>query len=131
MKPRTLVHVLAVGVALVAALLPFYVELAVGIIDPPGGPGLTIQLAVLTVGVIGALIARFEPAGMARALTATAVAQALTAVISYMIEPRHPASPLLEVLGVHAMFIALFLGSAWLFRWAAREPRAGCMERVG
>ena len=128
MRTGTTVYVLAVGLALVTALLPFYVELAVGIIDPPGGPTLTIQFGVIAIGVIGALIARFEPEGMARALTATAVAQALVGVISLMVEPAHPASPPVEVLGVHAVFVALFLGSAWLFRWSARERRSAGME---
>ena len=38
---------------------------------------------VLVVGIIGAIIARFRPQGMARALFATALAQALVAVIAW------------------------------------------------
>lgn len=123
MMSRTIVYASAVALALVTALLPFYVELAVGIVDPPGGPTVTLGIGVMFIGIIGALIARFEPEGMARALIATAVAQALVAVVSLMVEPAHPASPPLEVLGVHAIFVVLFLGSARLFRQAARKER--------
>ena len=40
---------------------------------------------VLGVGVIGALIARFKPHGMARAMVAVAIAQALVVVIALII----------------------------------------------
>ena len=37
---------------------------------------------VLAVGIVGAIIARFQPDGMARALVATALAQMVVAVIA-------------------------------------------------
>ena len=64
---------------------------------------------------------------MARALFATALAQALVAVIA-LIAGKHQAavSSVSELLGLNGFFVALFLGSAWLFRNAAREqPPAG------
>ena len=91
---------------------------------------------VLAVGMIGAVIARFEPQGMARALLATALAQALVAVIALVARLGYPASPPLEILGLTGFFMALWIGSAWLFRKAAREfparehPPAG-EESVG
>lgn len=118
---KNIKYKLAVGLAIVAALFPFYVELAVGVIDPPGGPLLWMQLGVLAVGIIGAGIARFRPHGMARTLFAVAFAQALVAVIALIALPGHPASPPVEILGVNGLFVALFVGSALLFQRAANK----------
>ncbi len=60
------------------------------------------------------------PDGMARALFATALAQASVAVIALIIWKPPVTSGVLEVLGVNAFFVALFVGSALLFRYAAR-----------
>jgi hypothetical protein len=43
-----------------------------------------MYIGVLAVGIIGAIVARFRPHGMARALFATALAQALVAVIALL-----------------------------------------------
>jgi hypothetical protein len=51
--------------------------LASGIIGQDGDPANMMYFGVLAVGITGAVIARFRPAGMARALIAMALAQAL------------------------------------------------------
>ena len=61
------------------------------------------------------------PDGMARALFATALAQALVAVIALLAGLGSPWSPPVEILAVNGFFVALFVGSALLFRYAARE----------
>jgi hypothetical protein len=72
---------------------------------------------VLAVGIIGAIIARFQPHGMARALFATALAQALVAVIARIAGMQRASySSVSEILGLNGFFVALFVGSAWLFR---------------
>jgi hypothetical protein len=70
----------AVGVAVAAAFILVWMNLAVGIIGTEDNPANLMYGGVLAVGIIGALIARFQPDGMARALFATALAQALVAV---------------------------------------------------
>ena len=60
------------------------------------------------------------PAGIARALFATTLAQASVAVIALIIWKPPVTSGVLEVLGVNAFFVALFVGSALLFRYAGR-----------
>ena len=112
----------AVGVALAAAFILVWMNLAVGIIGTEDNPANLMYGGVLAVGIIGAIIARFQPRGMARALFATALAQALVAVIA-LIAGTHqsPISSVAEILGLNGIFVALFLGSAWLFRRAARE----------
>ena len=92
-----------------------------------------MYIGVLAVGIIGAIIARFRPHGMVRALIATALAQALVAVIALIAGLGYPASPPLEILGANGFFFALFVGSALLFRYAGRSScrgrRAGELTR--
>jgi len=127
MRKRKTAYRSAVGVALAATLILVWSMGAVGIIGVEGDRADLMYFGVLAVGLIGAVIARFRPHGMARALLATALAQALVAVIA-LIAGKHesPVTSVFELLGVNGFFIALFLGSAWLFRRAARkQPPAG------
>jgi hypothetical protein len=109
----------AVGVALAAAFILVWLSLGVGIIGADGDPANLMYFGVLAVGMIGAAIARFRPRGMTRALLATALAQALVAAIALIAGLGHPWSGPLEILALNGFFVALFVGSAWLFRRAA------------
>ncbi len=108
----------AVGVALAAAFLLVWVTGAVGITDSDAD---LMFLWVPAVGIIGAIIARFHPRGMARAMFAMALAQALVAMIALIagIVPAYNSA--FEILGITGFYVALFVGSALLFRRAARE----------
>jgi hypothetical protein len=112
----------AVGVALAAAFILVWTVGAVGVIGEDGDPADLMYGGVLAVGIIGAVIARFRPEGMARALLAMALAQALVAVIA-LIAGKHqaPISSVFEILGLNGFFVALFMGSAGLFRHAAHR----------
>jgi hypothetical protein len=120
-KARSNAYRMAVGLAVAAGLMLLWLMGAVGIIGVEGDPADLMYLGVLGVGAVGALVARFRPDGMARVLVATAVAQALVTVIA-LIAGKHqvPASSAFEIVGLNGFFIALFLGSAWLFRAAGR-----------
>lgn len=102
----------AVGVALVAAFILIWINLAVGIIGTEDNPANLIFGGVLAVGIIGAVIARLRPQGISRALVATALAQASVAMIPGL-EP--------EAVILTGLFTVTWLVSAWLFRKAARE----------
>ena len=110
----------AIGLAIAAALMLVWVSLGVGIIGKDGDPANLMYFGVLAVGIIGALVARLQPDGMARALVATALAQALVAAIALIARLGLPWSGPAEILALNGFFIALFAGSAWLFRRAAR-----------
>lgn len=110
----------AIGVALAAAFLLVWLSLGVGIIGADGDPANLMYFGVLAVGIAGAILARLRPLGMARALFATAVAQALVAAIALIAKLGLPWSPPAELVALNGFFIALFSGSAWLFRRAAR-----------
>jgi hypothetical protein len=120
-KAGNIAYRFAVGVALAAALLLVWINLAVGVIGTEDDPANSMYVGVIAVGIIGAIIARFRPPGMARALWATALAQALVAVIALIFGFGSSLSPPVEILALNGFFVALFVGSALLFRYAARE----------
>lgn len=110
----------AVGVAAVAALLLIWINLAVGIIGSENNPANLMYAGVLAIALAGTVVARGEPAGMARALMLTALAQALAGVVALATEagvtgenwPR-------DVIVLTGFFSTMWLGSAWLFRKSA------------
>jgi hypothetical protein len=110
----------AIGLALATAFLLVWLSLGVGIIGEDGDPANAMYFGVLAVGIAGAIIARLRPGGMARALFATALAQALVAAIALVAKLGLPYSPPAEILLLNGFFIAMFAASAWLFRRAAR-----------
>lgn len=105
------------GVAVVTGFLTVWVNLAVGMLGSEGNPANLLFGGVLLVGMVGALIARFRPQGMARAMAATAFAQGLMTV--YALVGGYP-----EVVLHIGFFIIPWLLSAGLFRKAAREATA-------
>jgi hypothetical protein len=112
---------LAVGVALAAAVILIWLSLGVGIIGQDGDPANSMYFGVLAVGVISAFIARFKPQGMARAMFATALAQALVAAIALFAglgrpwRLGRPWSGPAEIILLNGFFAAMFAASAWLF----------------
>ncbi|MFU0504875.1 hypothetical protein [Pseudaminobacter sp. NGMCC 1.201702] len=112
----------AVGLAIAAAFILVWLNLAVGIIGTEDNPANLMYGGVLAVGIIGAAIARFRPHGMARALIATALAQALVGVIALIAGFGSDAPSFPEaIVFLTGFFAALWLISAWLFRKAAQE----------
>jgi hypothetical protein len=119
---RNVIYRAAVSVAVVAAFILIWLSLAVGIIGSEDNPANLMYGGVLAVGIFGALIVRFQPHGMARALAATALAQALVGVTALIAGlgstgANWPGT----IVFLTGFFGALWLVSAWLFRKAARE----------
>lgn len=108
----------AVGVALTAAVLLLWANGAVGITDSAADP---VYAGVPAVGILGAIVARFQPFGMARAMFATALAQASVGVIALVAGMVPTYNSAFEILGITGFFAVLFVGSALLFREAARR----------
>ena len=111
----------AVGVALAAAFMLVWVNGAVGIIGSEDNLANLMYGGVLAVGIIGAVIARFRPRGMARAMLAASLAQTLICIVALIGGFGLPATGPLELVGLNGFFAGLWLLSAWLFRTAARE----------
>lgn len=106
----------AFAVAIAAGFLQVWVNLAVGIIGTENNPANLMFGGVLVVGIVGALIARFRPRGMARALMATALAQALVVAIALIAAIGFDSA----LVGLTGFFVAMWLISAALFQKSAR-----------
>lgn len=119
---------LALGVATLAALMLVWLSLGVGIIGQDGDRANAMYFGVIAIGLVGALVARFRSGGMARALIAMAVAQAAVALIALVGGLGRPYSGPLELTLLNGFFVAMFGGSAWLFRRAALgRPERGAV----
>jgi hypothetical protein len=111
----------AVGIALAAAFLLVWINLAVGVIGSEDNPANLMFYGVLAIGFLGAIIAELRPRGMARVLFAMALGQVLVPVIALIIWKPQVTSGVAGVLTLNGFFVVLFVGSALLFRNAARE----------
>ena len=101
----------AVGIAVAAGLALIWVNLAVGIIGNEENPANLVFAGILLIGLIGAILSGFSPAGMFRTLLTMAIAQIIVSAIT--------------ILGgwssffVNGFFAALWAVSALLFRRSA------------
>jgi hypothetical protein len=76
---------------------------------------------VIAVGIIGAMVARLQPLGMARTMYAMALTQGVITAIALMAGLGLPWSGPLEILALNGFFIVMFVVSARLFQRAAHE----------
>ena len=121
-KMGSVAYKFAVGLALASAFILVWLMGAVGVIGVEGDPFDLIYFGVILIGIVGAIIARFQPQGMARAMFVTAFAQALVVVIALMAGKHHsPVSSVAEIVLLNGFFVAMLQGSAKLFQNAARE----------
>jgi len=123
----------AVAVAVGAALFLVWGMAALGVVGIEGDPADLMFFGVLAIGIGGAIVARLQPDGMARAMFVTAAATVLVGVIALMLgKHRAEYSSVFEILGLTGMFATLFAGSAWLFRSAAgQQGRADSASQRG
>ena len=109
----------AVGLVLLAGCLIVGLNVAAGLIGiEDDDPANLLYVGVLAIGLIGALVARLQPRGMARASFATAAAQAVVGAIALRLP--NTASPL-QIVILHSFLVALFAGAGVLFGHAARS----------
>jgi hypothetical protein len=111
-KSRNLAYRSGAALAVVAAVLTFWVNGAVGMIGSEANSYNLLFGGVLLIALAGAIGARFQPAGMARAMVVAAIAQATVGAFGL------PADRLGGILSMG--FAGLWLLSAALFLKAAR-----------
>jgi hypothetical protein len=120
-QKTNLTYKLGAGLAVMSALFLIWMNLAVGLIGNEENPANLMYLAVLAVGLIGAGIARFQPRGMALAMFAMALAQALVAVIALAMGlHQYPGGSVAVIVNLNGFFVVLYVVSALLFRQAAK-----------
>ena len=115
----TTYYLLGVGAAVGAVLFLILAIGALGIIGD-GGRDDRMYLAVPAVLVLGTIVARLRAPEMSLVLLATAATQVLVTVVGLVAGVPEDAS-IVDILGINAMFAALFCLSAWLFRRAAEQ----------
>lgn len=121
-KSVDLVYRVATGFALFTGLFLIWVNAAVGIIGSESNPINLLYFGVIFVGMIGAIIARFQPNGMALTMFTMAIIQALIAAIALIGGfYQSPPGTVFHIIGVNGFFITLFVIAALLFRYARRE----------
>ena len=120
LKTQSGAYRLAFGVGLLGVFLLGWVSGAVGIIGSENNPVNLMYWAVPAVCLIGSLISRFKPRGMARTLFTAALVQFLVPVIALIISPEVSwgNAGVIGVFVVNSIFAALFAVSALLFRRA-------------
>ena len=114
---------LGLGLATATVLFLFFGIGALGIIGDGGRPD-RLYLAVFVTVAVGVVVARFRAAGMAVALGAAAAVQAIVTVVALVVYGGDEGVSVVDVVGVNALYVALFVVSAWLFLRAADSVRA-------
>lgn len=118
-KNRNAAYAVGAVVAAGAALLLFLVNGSVGFIGDEDNPVNFLFFGVITLALGGAIIVRFRPQGMARAMAVTAGGQVVTGALAVAMVPD-----IRGFLVGTAMFVPLWLLSSWLFARAARAEKA-------
>jgi hypothetical protein len=118
-KSKSLWYRAGAVLAVLTAFFLVWVNAAVGIIGEDHPVNLMFP-GVVFLGLAGAVVARFEAAGMARAMSVAAAAQALTPAAAWPIAPGMRGELMTpRVLILIGAFALLLAGSALLFRRAA------------
>ena len=106
--------------ALLGAFLLVWINGAVGIIASENNDANLWFAAVILVAIAGAILARFRPAGLSKAMVAAAAVQAGIAMIALATDAGAGEHPMwrAQLTGVTAMFLCIWLAAAWLFRAA-------------
>jgi hypothetical protein len=96
---------------------------ALGIIGA-GGEADRMYAGVLAVLVVGSAVVRLRASGMAFVLAATAGAQVLVTLIVFATgQHENEGASAVDILMINAMYVALWLAAAWLFRRSTDAPR--------
>lgn len=114
-------YTLAAAVALAAAFLLVWITGAVGIIGSENDDANLLFLGVVALALLGAMGSLFRANGMALAMAAAALAQALVPVLALTFWPQSASSVWApEVFALTGFFTGMWLLSAWLFRKSAQ-----------
>ena len=128
-RTGSLAYRAAVGLVLIVWFLTLWLNGAVGIIGSEDNSANVMYAGVIAIAIIGAVIARFRPGGMARAMIGAALALVAIAAIVLVTGwgSEEPVWPWPVVI-INGFMAALLVAAAMLFRYAAQEnARAGTL----
>ncbi len=111
----------ATGVAVTTALFLVWSNLAVGLIGSEDNAANWMFVGVLALGLLGAIITRFQSKGMSKVLFSMALAHLLISIVA-LLAGLHliPQSSIGKILGVNGFFAFLWIASGLLYRNAAK-----------
>ena len=128
-KFSTLLYKIAVGIALVSGFILIWINGAIGIIGAESNAFNLLYYLLILAGIIGALISRFKPEGLSYTMFFLAVAQTVLMISAFLSGMENiPESSVLEIVGVNAFFILLFVISGLLFFRAAKIATTNELE---
>jgi hypothetical protein len=108
------------AIALAAAFLLVWINLAVGIIGSENNPLNLMFFGVIAAALVGSIIGRFNAAGMARAMAVAATIQGLIGIGVFILGPgADEPTGALGFVALIEFFALMWLLSAWCFRRAA------------
>lgn len=122
-KAGTTAYKAAFGMGLAAGFFIIWLSGAVGIIGNEDHPANIMYAGVLAVGFFSAILSLFKAKRMAYAMLATAVAHSIVTVAALVIviqESGYAWDGAGKTLMLNLFFVALWSGSAYLFRAASR-----------
>lgn len=126
---RDLSYRAGAGAAVAATFLLVWVNIGVGFLGNEDNPANLIFGAVLAVALIGAFLAHFRAAGMARAMYTTAACQVVVGVVALAAGWAAPGrAGIYEVVMGTSLFAGLWLASGWLFARSARRQAVAASE---
>ncbi len=117
-RGRNQAYRFATGIAVMTGILLLWVNAAVGLIGNEDNPANMMYGGVIVVGVIGVVMARLRPLGMARALSVTALAQFLVPVMAWIIWRPDFGPGVVQVFVLNCCFVVMFAASALLYGYA-------------
>jgi hypothetical protein len=120
-KSANLAYRLGAGLAVAAGFLIFWITAAVQIIGDEN-PGNILYLGVILTGLTGVGLARFQPAGMAKAAFATAAVTFVVPIVGFILKPSDFSPGIPQVFALNFCFVLMFIVSGFLFRHAALPP---------
>lgn len=118
-KMKAWSYKIAVGLSLVAGFVLGWATMVH--MSETENPVNLVYFGVLAVGAIGAVLARLEARGMAKALYAMSAALALAWVITQVLSTDRIAGPVWNVGVIHGGFVLLFAAAGLLFRHASLQ----------
>lgn len=110
------------AIALGTAFLLVWINGAVGIIGDEGNPANLMFFVVIAIAISGSIVARFEAAGMARAMTVAGATQLLVAPVTLLMRLGANEPPgLTGVVILISIFASFWFLSVFCFRQAAAQ----------
>jgi len=101
--------------------LVVWANLAVGIVGNENNPWNQLFFLALLIGIAGACVARFRARGMSAAMLVTAASLMAAYAVARLNRPEEFGAHLMVELVGTSIFALLFVGSAAMFRKAARN----------